>query len=252
MPAVSIIMSYYKKKEYLNKAINSILNQTFKKFEIILVDDEISKESIHLLNKIKKKSKKIKVIESVRNLGAGKARNLAINNSSGDYLAFCDCDDLWKKDKLKKQLNFMLKNNLDFSHTSYDIIDQDGLKIGLRKAKKNLSYNNLIDSCDIGLSTVIFKKKLFDNKNYKFPNLKTKEDYVLWLKFAKKGIKLNGINKYLTCWRSCSNSLSSNNFQKLLDGYKVYNIYLKFSKLQSIYKLLVLSINSIKKKYGRF
>lgn len=248
MSLVSIIMPYYKKKAYLNKTINSILQQTYKKFEIILVDDEKSEESINLLSKIKKKNKKIKVINSARNLGAGNARNLAINNSSGDYLAFCDCDDLWKKDKLKKQLNFMLKNKLDFSHTSYEIIDQNGLKIGLRKANKNLSYNDLIKSCDIGLSTVIFKKKLFDNKNYKFPNLKTKEDYVLWLKFAKKGIKLKGINKYLSCWRSCSNSLSSNNFQKLLDGYKVYNIYLKFNKFKSIYKLLLLSMNSIKKK----
>ena len=102
----------------------------------------------------------------------------------------------------------------------------------------------LID-CNIGLSTVILEKRLI-NDNCQFPNLKTKEDFVLWLKISKK-TDLYGIDVPLAKWRKLNNSLSSNFFQKLIDGFRVYNKYMKLSSIKSFYLLIILSINFIKK-----
>ena len=241
-------MPYYKKSEFINASINSILNQTFQKFEIIIIDDELSKNSFDVLSNIEKIDSRIKVIANKKNLGAGQSRNDAISLSKGKYIAFCDCDDLWKKNKLKKQIKFMKDNNLKFSFTSYEIIDNNDIRIGLREAQKNLSFKQLRNSCDIGLSTVMIKKSIFNNEKFKFGTTKTKEDFILWLILAKNGIEISGIKECLTSWRKNSTSLSSSNIQKIIDGYKVYRNYLYYSRLKSFFFLIILSLNFVLKK----
>jgi len=245
---VSIIMPYYKKDKYIRDTINSILNQTFQNFEILIVDDELTEESNKVLKELKKVDGRIKVIENQKNLGAGLSRNKAIDFSKGSYLAFCDCDDLWERTKLNTQLNFMNELKIDFSYTSYEIINKDGKTIDYRNADQEITFNKLLRSCDIGLSTVIMKKNLFDQTNTNFPNLKTKEDFVLWLKLSKSGVRMMGLNKRLTFWRSLNNSLSSSSIQKLFDGYRVYRLYMKYSIFKSIIYLLILSLNFLFKK----
>ena len=98
----------------------------------------------------------------------------------------------------------MLLNNHNFSFTAYNIIDQNEKNIGQIRAKNLLKYKDLLKSCDIGLSTVILKRNLLKDLN--FPELKTKEDFVLWLSLAKKSVPLNGFDKILTSWRKSSNS----------------------------------------------
>jgi teichuronic acid biosynthesis glycosyltransferase TuaG len=241
---VSIIIPYYKKKDYIKKTINSILKQTYKKFEIIIINDEPGELSKNILSFLKKKDSRIKIINNKKNIGAGKSRNKGINIAKGKYIAFIDSDDVWKKNKLLKQIEFMRRKNIEISHTSYEIIDDDLAIRGTRQAKV-MNYKKLIKSCDIGLSTVIIKKSLI--KNLRFPNLKTKEDYVLWLEIAKKGKTIHALNTKLTQWRKSKNSLSSSVVRKLTDGYYVYRHHLKFSVIKSLYSLLVLSINFLNK-----
>ena len=133
----------------------------------------------------------------------------------------------------------MERKNLMFTHSSYKINYQNKI-IGKRNAKKELKFKQLLNSCDIGLSTVVLNKKILNK--LKFPNIKTKEDFVLWLKISLK-YEIIGINKYLVLWRKTENSLSSNILQKLIDGYKVYRIYMGFSIFKSIIYLIKLSIN---------
>jgi len=241
---VSIIMPYFKKKKYVKYSVLSVLNQTFKNFELIIVYDNETSDELKFINKIKKLDKRIKVIENKFNIGAGLSRNIGIDHSEGIYLAFLDADDLWHKDKLFTQIRFMRKKNIEISHTSYEIIDDDLIIRGTRQAKL-MNYKKLIRSCDIGLSTVIIKKSLI--KNLKFPNLKTKEDYVLWLEITKNGKTIHALNTMLTQWRKSKNSLSSSVIRKLTDGYYVYRYYLKFSVIKSLYSLFVLSINFLNK-----
>ena len=238
-------MPYYKKSEFISASINSILNQSFQKFEIIIIDDELSKNSFEILENIKKLDTRIKVFRNKENLGAGGSRNNAINLSEGEYIAFCDCDDLWKQNKLEKQIKFMKDYDLNFSFTSYEIIDDNNQRIGFREANNNLSFRQLRNSCDIGLSTVMIKKNVFDNKKFKFGKTKTKEDFILWLLLAKEGIQINGIKECLMSWRKNSKSLSSSNIQKIIDGYKVYKDYLNYSRIKSLFFLIILSFNFI-------
>ena len=245
MKLVSVIIPYYKKKKYFSKTINSVLAQTYRNIEIIIVYDDEDISEYKFLLKLKKKHKKISILVNKKNLGAGLSRNAGIKIAKGEYIAFVDADDYWEKNKISKQLTFMKKNKSDISHTSYNIVDEFGKKISYRVAK-NQNFLKLIKSCDIGLSTVILKKKLL-NDRIQFPNLKTKEDFVFWLMLTKKGNTIHGLNEKLTYWRKTPFSLSSATFRKLIDGFNVYRRYLKFGLVKSFYSLIILSLNFLKK-----
>ena len=244
MTLISIIIPYYKKRYYIRQTLQSILKQNYKNFEILLIYDDEDQTDLVLLKKLSKNDKRIKLIVNKKNIGAGMSRNKAIKLSKGNYIAFIDADDIWHRNKLQQQISFMKKNQINLCHTSYYIVNRNNKKIGLREAKE-LKFKSLLKSCDIGLSTVMVKKKLL--KNNFFPNLKTKEDYVLWLKLTKKKNTFYFIKKPLTSWRSLDNSISSSIIQKLIDGYNVYRIYMKQSFVQSIKSLFILSINFLKK-----
>ncbi len=244
MKLVSIIIPYYKKKNYIEQTLKSILNQKYKNFEILIVYDDSDKSDLSFLKTLKKNDSRIKLVINKKNIGAGKSRNKAIKLSKGKYLAFIDSDDLWHPDKLKIQVNHMTKNKILISHTSYNIIDKNNSLIGYREARR-LDYKDLINSCDIGLSTVMIEKKLLKNRH--FAKLKTKEDYVLWLKLAKDNFIFYPIKNTLTSWRSLKDSLSSSTVQKLIDGYFVYRTFLKQSVIRSLFSLLTLSINFLRK-----
>lgn len=246
MSLVSIIIPYYKNSTYIKKTLKSALSQTYKNFEIIIVYDDQDKQDINLIKELKKNDKRIKLIINRKNFGAGYSRNIGINYAKGRYIAFLDSDDLWHKNKLKIQIEYMSKHKYKISHTSYKVIDMMGNFKKIRSSKKFININQLLFSCDIGLSTVIIDKKIINN-SLKFPNLATKEDYVLWLKILKKGYKIGYIEKNLTHWRNLDSSLSSSVIQKLKDGFIVYHHFMKFNLLKSLIYLICLSINSLKK-----
>jgi len=241
MELVSIITPYYKKKKYIELTINSVLQQTYKNFELIIIYDDQNKEDLNLLKNLTKKDKRIKLYINKKNLGAGRSRNKGIKLSQGSLIAFLDADDLWTRNKLKKQIFFMKKSLVDISHTSYHIINSDNKIIGNRIAK-DMNHKLLLSSCDIGLSTVIMKKEIITNK-IKFANINTKEDYVLWLKITLNNKKIFALKNNLTKWRKLNDSLSSSKIQKLYDGYLVYRKYMNFSLAKSFIRLLLLSFN---------
>ena len=246
-PLISIMIPFYQKKNYLEQTIKSIAKQSQKNFEIILVYDDPDKSDLPHVLRVLKDIKRKTIIINKKNIGAGPSRNVAILKARGEFIAFIDADDVWKKHKLKNQLLFMLSNKIKFSFTSYSIINKKNIIIKLIKAKRTIGYNDLIKSCDIGLSTVMVKKDLL--KKNKFPRIKTKEDYILWLKLSKQNIKMMGINQSLVSWRKLDNSLSSSIFQRIKDAFYVYNNFLKFSFIKSIYYISIMSLNFFKKRY---
>jgi len=249
---VTIIIPYKNNLKYLFLALKSVFFQSYKNFKILIIyDDEDTSDLLHIKKFISKKQIKqkfsIQIIINKKNLGAGLSRNIGIKFSKSKYVAFLDSDDVWHKNKLKLQLNFMNKYKIPISHTSYTVVNELGKKISFRKSKKILYFQDLLNSCDIGLSTVMLDLKFLKTNNLKFPNISTKEDYVLWLKILKKISYIRGINTNLTNYRKRKKSLSSNKIISFLNGYRVYKDYMNMGYLISFYRLLILSLNYLKK-----
>ena len=246
MDLVSIIIPYYRKKKYIADTLRSVLKQTHKNLEIIIIYDDQERKDLKFLKQLIVSDKRISLITNKKSIGAGLSRNKGIKKSKGRYISFIDADDLWKKNKLELQIEFMKKSNYLISHTSYEIIDKENNILRFRTARDFNSVDELLKSCDIGLSSVIIKREILNNKLF-FAGLKTKEDFVLWLRILKNNIKIGGLKKNLMSWRKLDNSLSSSILQKLKDGYWVYNKFMKFNLFKSLFFLVLLSLNSLLK-----
>ena len=251
-PSVTVIIPYKDNLEYLFFSLNSVFKQTYKNYKILLIYDDENKFDLikikkFLKLKFKNKLPLIKIEVNRRNYGAGYSRNIGIKKSNTKYVAFLDSDDTWSKNKLKIQIKFMEKTNQVFSHTSHYIINNKNKIISSRNAPEKITFNDLLRSCDIGLSTVIINTKFLKKNNFYFAQIKTKEDFVLWLKIAKKIKCIRGINKKLMYYRKTNNSLSSNKFFGIINGFKVYKIYMNYNFIKSLYFLFMLSFNYFKK-----
>ena len=245
MISVSVIMPYFKKKSFFKEAYYSALNQGVKNLEIIIIYDDEDHSDISYIRKIINNRNNTNLIINKKNFGAGISRNLGIKKAKGKYIAFLDCDDIWKKNKLKYQLNFMKNNNLDISYTSYSVIDKFGDELYEVNVKNEMTYEDFLKSCDIGLTTVVMKKSIFDN--FKFNKIKTKEDYLLWLQLSNSNYKFIGIKKILSLWRVNKNSLSNNIIQKVSDSFRIYYQFEKQNFLKTIFSIIVLSLLAFKK-----
>jgi teichuronic acid biosynthesis glycosyltransferase TuaG len=242
---VSVILSYYKKKEHIEKTIKSLLKQTYKNYELICIYDDDNLDDLKFLKKTISKINKVKLIINKKNLGVAKSRNLAIKYTKGEFIAFLDADDLWKKNKLNDQINIMKKNKLDLTCTSYSIIDEyDNIK-SVRKVGNEITYDQISKRCDIGLSTVIIKSKIL--KKYKFPLLKTQEDLGLWLNLLRDGHNFYPIRRSYSFWRKSNKSLSSNTYQKIKDAFKLFYYYENKNLIFSFYSVVILSLNKLTK-----
>ena len=240
---VSIIITYFKKKDFVEKTLKSLHNQSLKKYQVIFVYDDSDKKDLIYIKKLLLKCKNKKLIVNKKNLGVAKSRNIAMKYIKGKYTAFLDADDLWRKHKLKRQFEIMLNKKKDLSYTSYHLIDKKGKKIGKRIISKETSYKKLIKKCEIGLSTVMIKSSIL--KKFKFPVLKTQEDFGLWLKLLRFNYKFYAINTIHSSWRKENSSLSSNTIQKIIDAFKLFYKYENKNFIFSIYSVVILSINKL-------
>ena len=200
MDLISVIMPFYKKKPYFSSTLKSVLNQSYKNIEIIIVYDDDETEDLSYINSLVLNKENISIVLNNQNLGVAKSRNIGIEKSKGKFIAFLDCDDIWLPEKIELQYKFMYENNCRISHTNYKIIDNKNNIIGENVSKDELTYKELINSCDIGLSTVMCKKEVFYIS--KFKDIQTKEDYALWLELSRKGEKILCLNKSLVFWQT--------------------------------------------------
>ena len=137
---VSIITPSYGSERFISDTVNSVLVQTYQDWEMIIVDDVSPDNSNEIIEEYIKKDNRIKLIKLEKNSGPAIARNRAIKEAKGRYIAFLDADDLWIPEKLEKQIVFMSENNLDLTYSSYKLIDEDNNSLGKFMTKKNISY----------------------------------------------------------------------------------------------------------------
>ena len=242
---IDIILPNYNSSQFIIRTIKSILNQSYKNWKLIIVDDFSNKETQDILKKFSKKNK-IKIYWSNKNRGAGYCRNYAIKKSNSPYLAFIDSDDVWKKDKLKKQINFMKKNNCSFSYTNYETFGDKNRKVD---SPSKLSYSAFIKNTSIATSTMMIKRNKINN--IKFTNTKICEDYFFKCKLLKKVNFALCLNQYLTKYRVRKGSLQSNNLKNFYWIWKINKDFNKLNFLNNLISLFFISLNSLKKYGGK-
>jgi len=233
---VSIITPSYNSSRFISQTVESVLSQTYKNWEMIIVDDLSPDNSNEIIEEYIKKDSQIKLIKLEKNSGPAVARNRAIEEAKGRFIAFLDADDLWHPEKLEKQISFMKKNNYELSYTSYATMDESGEALTtIMKAKSKLNYQDLLKSNKIGCLSAIYDTAKI-GKIY-MPLIKKRQDYGLWLRVLKKVDYAYGMGEVLGTYRIMSYSVSSNKIDLLKYNYALFREHEKFSVLKSLYYL---------------
>jgi glycosyltransferase involved in cell wall biosynthesis len=217
---VSIITPSYNSKKYISETINSIINQTYTNWEMIIVDDCSSDNSVELVQLFVEKDPRISLIKLTENSGVAIARNRAIEAAQGRYIAFLDSDDLWLPNKLEKQLSFMQKNNYPFSYTAYDKIDESGRVFDHIGVPDSVCYSDLLKTCSIGCLTAMYDTEYFGNVD--MPLIRKRQDLGLWLKLLKETDYAYGLNETLAQYRVRTDSISANKVNAAKFTWRLY------------------------------
>ncbi len=246
---VSIITPSHNSGKFIKETIDSVLTQTYTSWELIIVDDLSTDDSIDIIQKaIKENSNKdIFLIKNKNNLGPALTRNEAIKRARGRYIAFLDSDDLWLPRKLEKQISFMKSNNYPFTCTYFNRISEEGLHIGtVNNIPEEISYNELLKANKVGCLTSIYSTEFF-GKVY-MDNISKRQDYGLWLKLLKRTDYVNCLTEVLANYRIRKNSVSSNKIKLIKYHWFIYFNYEKLGIFRSLYLTISYVVSSVFKK----
>ncbi|EQB39067.1 hypothetical protein M947_07860 [Sulfurimonas hongkongensis] len=230
---VSIITPSYNSEKFISQTIDSVLAQTYKNWEMIIVDDMSPDGANGIIEEYIKRDSRIKLIKLNKNSGPAVARNRAIEEAEGRYMAFLDADDLWKPQKLEYQVKFMRENDVAFTYSSYDLIDEDENDLGSFITKREISYKEMLKTCSVGCLTAIYDVKKL-GKVY-MPLILKRQDYATWLKILKEEKSAKGILEPLATYRILKDSVSSNKLKAAQYQWKIYREIEKLNIFQSIY-----------------
>lgn len=215
---ISVVMTAYNEQlDIIDKAVKSILNQTYKEFEFIIVLD--NPDNITLYNylcKIANLDKRVIFIKNEKNLGQSKSANIGIKQASGKYIARMDSDDISYENRLERELFFIEKLGVDMVFSEFEFIDEHGLLLKKsmsvpsepNKVKKILKYKNIITQ-----STVMIKRDKLDYIGL-YSNLEASEDYELWIRMIKNNLIIFGIKERLVKYRIRTESVTTSDYYK--------------------------------------
>ena len=248
-PLVDIILPNYNKGIFLEEAINSVINQTYKNWQLYIIDDGSSDNSMQIINKFLN-SKKVKIIKLHKNKGPAFCRNYGMRISKAKYISFIDSDDIWFDQKLENQIDFMESNNFNFTYTDYVPFFQNN---GEKKFKSRtfikdfFNYEMFTKNSSINTTTMIINRSIL--VNHRFRKIKLCEDYLFKCQLLKNNNIANKLNESLAYYRILDKSRSS---QRLKNIYWLWYINKTFNKMNFInnfISIIFISINSIR-KYG--
>lgn len=230
MKLVSIIMPLKNGMPHLKETLDSIKNQTYQEWELLIIDANSDDGSLELINSYNEK--RFKIID--KELGPGLARNYGISISKGEYLAFIDADDIWHKDKLDIQLGDMISYEIPYTYTNYCWIDSNTNLIGENKHFiSNMNFNKFFSKRIIVMSSVMIKKEILKDLNFDSYD-GFAEDQFFFGKILQKGIEAIGIDKYLLSYRKHRKSRSSDVISNQIAVWRLYRNQFNLSFLKSV------------------
>lgn len=243
---VSVIMPVYNAERFLRQAVESVLSQSYADFELILVDDCSTDSSYDILCEYENKDKRVRVFKNEQNKGVSFTRNFAVSKASGEYIALIDSDDMWRKDKLAKQMSLVEKYpDTDLCYTASSFVDTDSVQSDfVFSVPERVSYKELLKQNIASCSSVLVKKEWL--LKYPMAHDDMHEDFVVWLSVLKDGGIARGINEPLLIYRVAANSKSGNKFKSMGMTYRVYR-YMGLNIFESCYYMCFYILLSIKK-----
>lgn len=238
---ISIITPTFNSSSTIQSVYDSLLKQSYTNWEWVVTDDCSDDDTISILSSIAKNDSRVRVFINNINSGAAVSRNNSIKNAKGDYIAFIDSDDLWFPEKLEYQLRFMISNMFSFSFTAYEIIDENGMSINkiidLQGDNLCFSYDDMLKKkATLGCSTVMLKVRDFTELS--MPLIRTGQDYALWLKLLKGGVKAHLYNGVMTKYRLMPGSISRNKIKKAARQWQIYRKIERLNLIFSFYCFL--------------
>lgn len=247
-PLVSIVTPNYNCERFIAETIESVLAQTYQKWEMIIVDDLSTDNSLEIIREYIKKDSRIKLIPMNKNSGAALCRNKAIEVAKGKYLSYLDSDDLWISTKLEKHIRYMEAENIDFTYSQYTHIDENGNNLGLKaKIPSSLNYCKMLFHCFTGCLTVVYNQEKL-GKIYG-PNISKSNDYGLFLQVMKNVKKARGIKENLAFYRIRKNSISRNKWKKVQPHLYLLN---KIENINIFASLFLIFTNVLIKKVYKY
>ena len=251
---VTVVTPTWNSAKYIRETIKSVQEQTYRNWEMVIVDDCSTDNTVEVIKEIAKADSRIRLIEQKQNQGAAVARNVAVQNGTGRYVAYLDSDDLWKPEKLEKQIRFMQDKDCGFSCTSYEVIDYSGKSLNkfiymLEQVNyKGFLTNNLLQTVGIMIDTNKVGKKLLA-----MPNIRRRQDAATWMQILKAGFSCYGMQEVLAEYRRTPQSLSSNKFKAVIGTWKLYREIEKLPFIFSCYCFVRYAILAVwKRTYNIF
>lgn len=246
---VSIITPVYNCELLIEETMKSVINQTYLNWEMLLVDDCSTDNSANIIKEYSKRDNRIKYFKLSKNMGAAAARNEALKNATGRFIAYLDSDDLWKKTKLEKQVEFMKRKKIAFSCTDYEKINENGESLNkIIKIPYKVNYNYYLKNTIIQTVGVMIDSKITGKDLLVMPNIRRRQDAATWCQLLKAGYDCYALSENLSYYRVVNNSLSSNKFKAVKGTWFLYRKIEKLSLLKSCFCFIGYAFNAIKKR----
>ena len=246
-PLVSVIMPCYNMERFVTETIASVQRQTYPHWELLIVDDASTDDTVETVKKIAEQDERIHFTEKTAHSGIADTRNLCIQMAQGPFLAFLDADDIWHPEKLEKQIGFMMERKVGFTYSAYDWIDEEGKPLDkCIHTIGDLDYETYLRNTIIGCSTVVVNKTI--TGDVAVPNFRTSEDSATWLNILKQGHLAYANDEALVSYRIRQQSASSNKLKASADLWKVYRKNEKLPFFKALYYFGCYAFNAIKKR----
>ncbi len=245
MPLVSVIMPAYNCADTIAESIESVRVQTYNSWELIIVNDCSIDDTQSIVEEYLSSDPRIHLINHEKNGGSAKARNTAISNASGRFIAFLDSDDLWKPNKLTRQIDYMLRNNFCFTFTSYEILKDKNTKRKVFNVPYSVNYHQYLKNTIIGNLTVVIDKSQIEDFHVVSGDL---EDVLTWMYYLRLGISAYGINENLASYRVRATSKSGD---KIKNARRYFECLKRQEGISSLYRVFCevnYIFNAIKKR----
>lgn len=244
---VSIVTPVYNAERFIEKTINSVQAQTYEQFEMILVDDCSPDDSAAVIKNLAALDTRIKYVKLEENAGAAVARNTGLEYAKGQYIAFIDSDDVWKPEKLAKQIAFMKKNDYAFTYTNFEMVEEDGTVINASvPLPEKLNYSGLLKNTAIACSTVIIDRKIIGD--FRMPLVRKGQDTATWLKILRTHEYAYLFNEVMGSYRQVQGSISSNKIGALKRTWNTYRNIEKLPLPKALYYFAFYVFNAVKRR----